>query len=180
MQQFKCTVEDRQELINGYRAVYTDHKGYTLFVNSIYEGKYVDHIHVIGDKRCLNSFIFLKSFDPPIKVIHVIRNLYDNIATALWYTAIHQGKTFEVIKQSNRTLKMDLEVVNIFIQHNCDLHAKTTFNLELIEIHGKDLILYPIRTILKISINVELTCYNYLEICSNKIYIKRVENPPHG
>ena len=182
----------RREIVSGYRAKSTDYKGYSLFVDGLYHGKYVDHIDVIGDKKgrtttdmlahdpdsWLKSFNVLKSFNLPIKVIHVIRNPYDNIATAVWYTAIHQRKIFGEIKKSNRTLKMDPEIVAKFIQqyfdfHNAIVDAKTTYNLDVIEIHGKDLIVDPKSTILKICNNVGVPCYNkYLEICSSKIYKK--------
>ena len=182
----------RQELVSGHRAKSTNYKGYTLSVDGLYQGKYVDHIDVIGDKKgrtttdllayhpesWLKSFNVLKSFNLPIKVVHVIRNPYDNIATALWYNSIHQGKTFGSIKQSNKTLKVDPSKAHRFTQHYFDLHkaivdAKTTYNLDVIEIHGKDLIADPKSTILKICNNVGVTCSDdYLEICSNKIYKK--------
>ena len=40
-------------MYDGLRAKTTDSKGYTLFVDGLYQGRYVDHIDVIGDKKGL-------------------------------------------------------------------------------------------------------------------------------
>ena len=72
-------------------------KGYTLQIKSLHQGTYVSHVDVIGDKNGGHTVAFfnqnpvewgkivnkLKSMiNIPLKVIYVIRNPYDNIASA--------------------------------------------------------------------------------------------------
>ena len=100
--------------INGTRSLNYHKKGYTLFVDGLYQGKYVDYIDVIGDKRgdCtiemfinhpsdwLSVYSILRSLNVTLKVIHVIRNPYDNIASLLFMFV--SQTSLESIKQSNK------------------------------------------------------------------------------
>ena len=118
----------RQTIINELRAKSTNYKGYTLFVDGLYQGKYVDHIDVIGDKkggmtsdllahyheRWLQSFNIVKSLNLSMKVINVIRNPYDNIAT-MALCRVTDKKKFGKFKQSNETFKVKLNIILIFI-----------------------------------------------------------------
>ena len=179
----------KQTIINGLRAKSTNYKGYTLFVDGLYQGKYVDHIDVIGDKKggttadllafChrswLKSFIILKSLNFPMKVVHVIRNPYDNIATIVLYLAIGEDE-FGKFKQSNKSIKVQSDIVEIqiekyFASYKAIVDATYVYNLDVIQIHGKDFISDPKETLLKICSGLGVTCYdNYLEICNKKIY----------
>ena len=176
-----------QTIINGHRAKHV--KGYDLLVDGLYQGKYVDHIDVIGDKKggstanlllthpkkWSGAYNILKSLNVPLKVIQVYRNPYDIIATTILLE--HNFKqTFANMKQSNITRKvspsvMDFQIKNYFLQHNAIVNAKKKYNLGLIEIHGKDLISDPRGTLLKLCHHLGVNCSNnYLEICSNKIF----------
>ena len=176
-----------QTIINGHRAKHV--KGYDLLVDGLYQGKYVDHIDVIGDKKggdttfllltqpkkWLDAYKILKSLNVALKVIQVFRNPYDIIATTILLK--HSFKqTFASIKQSNVTTKIDpilidLQIKKHFLHHEANFKAKTTFNLDTIEIHGKDLISDARNTLLKLCNHVGVNCSNnYLEICSNKIF----------
>ena len=187
----------RQTIISGLRAKSTKYKGYTLFVDGLYQGKYVDHIDVIGDKkggttsdllahnheRWLQSFNIVKSLNLSMKVINVIRNPYDNIATMAMYRAT--GKTkFGKLKQSNETFKVKSKIIKYYINFYFDLHKATesaikTYNLDVIEIHGRDFILNPKGTLLKLCSSLGVTCYdNYLKICNDNIY-KRESRTRH-
>ena len=179
----------RQTIISGLRAKSTDYKGYTLFVDGLYQGKYVDHIDVIGDKKggttsellaynhemWLQSFNIVKSLNLPIKVVYVIRNPYDNIATMVLCKAINE-RNLGKFKQSNETIKVKSKIVEDRIRYYFDLHNATvnaikTYNLDVIEIHSKDFISNPKGTLLKICTNLGVTCNdNYLEICNNNVY----------
>ena len=60
---------------------------------------------------------------------------------------------------------------NYFTYLRTILSAKKEYNLDIIEIHNKDLILDPRGTLLKLCGSLGVTCSdNYLDICSNKIY----------
>ena len=82
----------RKSLKNGLRV--KSFKGYTLSVDGLFQGRYIDHVDVIGDlnaditTKLLRSkpdkwslvYNILKSLNVTVKIILVIRNPYDNIA----------------------------------------------------------------------------------------------------
>ena len=138
-------------------------KGYTLLVDGLYQGKYEDYIDVIGDKKAgtttmmlqrrpdkwSNVFNNLKSLigTMMLKVIHVIRNPYDNIATSFMYS-FNSKIEFRNAKQSNETFEVDANTIerqieNYFLYHQAIMDAEKTYNLDIIKIHGKDLISDP-------------------------------------
>ena len=86
------------------------YKGYILEVEGLWEGTYVDHIEVIGDKsggmttkqyrnnkqRFIKNFQKLKqSIRIPLRIIHVLRNPFDMIST----NAIHIKKSSTFLKR---------------------------------------------------------------------------------
>ena len=167
-----------------------DVKGYTLTVDGLYEGKYVDHIDVIGDKRgdrTIQLFIdhpskwssvynILKSLNVTLKVIHVIRNPYDNIASLIFLSDDKTYSIFKNIKHSNKTYTFNsnytAKLIKTYFQyHQAIVSVKKQYNLDIIEIHGKDLILDPKGTLLRLCNRLGVTCSDdYLEKCSKKIY----------
>ena len=164
-------------------------KGYDMLVDGLYQGKYVDHIDVIGDKKAgmtanllltqpeewSGVYNKLKSFNVTLKVIQVFRNPYDLIATTV-LLAYNSKKMFASIKQSNITRGFSPNQINPWITryfsfHNATVNAKKEYNLDLIEIHSKDFISDPRGTLLKLCNHLGVDCSNkYLEICSSKIY----------
>ena len=181
----------RESIIyDGWRAEGTSSKGYTLFVDGLYQGRYVDHIDVIGDKKGLITvemllknpyewsvaFNILKSLNTTLKVINVIRNPFDNIATSVLYRAVVRHNEFAGIKESNTTYNISSELImteisRYFSCHNATVNAGKEFNLDTIEIHSKDLISDPKGTLLRICNSLAVTCSDdYLEICSSKIF----------
>jgi len=174
---------------SGLRTETANKKGYTLFVDGLYQGRYVDHIDVIGDKKggsttgmllknpdkWLYCFDIIKSLAGTVKVIHVIRNPYDNIATLILYSFTSK-RHFGELKESNNTYKINSTLIKNKIKIYFSLFkaiadAKKKYNLDIIEIHGKDLISNPRGTLLKMCNDLGVTCSNdYLEMCSNKIY----------
>ena len=179
----------KETVVKGLRAKYKSKKGYTLYVDGLYQGKYVDHIDVIGDKRggtttelltsypdkWLKSFNILKSFNLTMKVIYVIRNPFDNIATSVLYSTT-STQLVKNLKQSNTTVEVDSDtienhIIYYFKLHEAIIHAKTTYNLDVIEIHSKNFISDPKGTLLKVCNNIGVNCSdNYLETCKKKIF----------
>ena len=163
-------------------------KGYTLAINGLYQGTFVPPIRVIGDKnggkttglfsaeplKWKKVFLKLKSMlNIPIKVIHVIRNPYDNIATSV----ICQSRLkVAKVKQNNKSLNVDVSVMKHCINKYFDRfqaiqQVKRKYDLNLLEVHGKDLIENPKVTILSMCDFLGLSCSDdYLEICSSKIF----------
>ena len=165
-------------------------KGYTLMVDGLYEGKYVDHIDVIGDKRgdlttrlfidhpsnWLKVYRILLSLNVTLKVIHVIRNPYDNIASTVFLSDKAKYSTFKNIKRSNETYTFNSNytaklIEKYFQNHQTIVSVKEKYNLDIIEVHGRDLISDPKGTLLRICDQLGVTCSDkYLEVCSNKIF----------
>ena len=164
-------------------------KGYSLSIDGLYQGTFVPPIQVIGDKsggkttalfmtkplKWEQVFFKLKSaLNIPIKVIHVIRNPYDNIATSILYKS--KGIKVSSVKQSNKSYEVDVSVMEHYINKYFDFYraiqmVKYKYNLNLLEVHGKDLIENPKATILSMCSFLGLSCSdNYLETCSSKLF----------
>ena len=165
-------------------------KGYTLMVDGLYEGKYVDHIDVMGDKRgdlTIKLFIdhpsnwsrvydTLQSLNVTLKVIHVIRNPYDNIASMVFLSDKTKYSIFKNIKRSNETYTFDSNytaklIKKYFQYHQAVVSVREKYNLDIIEVHGKDLVSDPKGTLLRLCDQLGVTCSDdYLEKCSNKVF----------
>ena len=163
-------------------------KGYNLLVDGVYQGKYIDYIDVIGDKRgratidllrsqpkkWSSAYDALKSLNLNLKVILVLRNPYDNIASTMLLN--NYPEEFRDIKRLNITKRFSLDKINVNIEeyfrhHSAIVNAKRTYNLDMIEVHSKDLISDSRGTLLKLCDHVGVNCSNnYLEMCKNKIY----------
>ena len=159
-------------------------------MDGLYEGKYVDHIDVIGDKRgddTVQLFIdqpsnwskaynILQSLNVTLKVIHVIRNPYDNIASMVFLSDRNKYSTFKNIKRSNETYTFNSNytaklIKKYFRYHQAIVSLKEKYNFEIIKVHGTDLILDPKGALLRLCNHLGVTCSNdYLEMCSKKIY----------
>ena len=116
---------------NGSRTELESKKGYTLFVDGLYQGKYVDHIDVIGDKKGVSTtgmllkkpdewlycFNIVKSLAGTLKVIHTIHNSYDNIATMILYSLFFAGHfQFNELKEPNNTDKINSKIDSTVIK----------------------------------------------------------------
>ena len=169
-------------------------KGYTLAVDGLYQGNYHSYIDVIGDKHggkttklfLGNPVLFQSHFNKlrtliklPIKVIHVIRNPYDNIATIAIYIHLNQQRT-EVaeIKNSTKILNVSSTLINDTINYYFYLYKasevmRQQFNLDTMYVHGKDLIANTKATVRKICDFLQVLCSDdYLNIVSRKFFKK--------
>ena len=166
-------------------------KGYTLSIDGLYQGTFVPPVQVIGDKnggqttlmfvddpsKWEQIFFKLKSMlnDIPIKVIHVIRNPYDNIATKVLYRSGGTKKTTSV-KHNNITRVVNLDKMNYCVHEYFNMfqaiqQMKSKYDLDYLEVHGKDLIENPKTILLSMCEFLGVSCSDdYLEICSNKLF----------
>ena len=162
-------------------------KGYSLLVKGLYEGKYVDHIDVIGDKKAgtttsilltrrlkfLSSLDTIKSLADSVKMIHVIRNPYDNIATSVVYVMNSKTKVAS-IKKSEKIVKVSNATIYHQIRHYFAYYKvieDVKHNLEYIEVHGRDLVSDTRGTISRICDGLGVFCSDsYLDVCSDKVF----------
>ena len=165
-------------------------KGYTLQVKGLHQGTYVSHVDVIGDKNGGHTGALL-NHDPlewdkiinklkslvniPFKVIYVIRNPYDNIASARLYSS----KSYHMVsvRKSNETFDIgrDKALANQidkhFAAHKSIMDAKKQYNMDLLEVHVKDLVEDPHASITKLCNFLGVSCSDtYIQGCSDTLF----------
>ena len=196
-----CAAEDKLFLFNqiwskSYTQANTDlkdsSKGYTLAIDGLYQGSYVSHIDVIGDKMGGSTVaLFLASpaqFEShlnklrslvslPIKVLHVIRNPYDNIATkSLHFGLKLQYSKFAAIKKDKATTAVnhkliDKQVAQYFQFYEASEALKHTYKFDTMELHNIDLIAHPKEMISKMCEFLAVHCTDaYLNAASSKVF----------
>ena len=80
------------------------------------------------------------------------------------------------MKQSNESYEIDVNVTkhdinDYFDKFKAVQQIKHKYNLNILEVHGKDLIENPKATILSMCSFLGVSCSDdYLEICSNKLF----------
>ena len=104
---FQHTIKDTQ--LGGLRNVDSVNKGYTLAINSLWQGKFDEYIQVIGDKSAGSISMeyirdrvafrahyqkLVNNVGIPIKALYVIRNPFDIISTCLLYTIGRREKKY--------------------------------------------------------------------------------------
>ena len=109
-------------------------------------------------------FFKLKSMlnDIPIKVIHVIRNPYDNIVTKVLYRSGGTKKT-TAVKYNNITRMVNLDKMNYcvceyFTMFQAIQQMKSKYDLDYLEVHGKDLIENPKNILLRMCEFLGVSC----------------------
>lgn len=181
----------------GHRTETADEKGYTLAIPGLYQGRYESYIDVIGDKKALetaallanNSTLWKQTFDRlesvtglSVKLFHVIRNPFDNIATLVFYNAIRSRNvnTDDVVelKQNGYNYSFDHHLVDLQIARYFKLYqaaedARLKFGINTIQIHVKDLITNPKKVIIEICEFLQVPCSDhFVSVCGDKIFPK--------
>jgi len=174
----------------GIRTAKSNGKGYTLAVNDLYQGTYESYIDVIGEKKAeLTTEMFLYSparlqniinklqiaLGLPMKVFLVIRNPFDNIATAALFKTFKDSQIGKV-KRQNITIKVNSSILNeeidtYFRYLQAVKEANEMFKFDLMVIHGKDFVANPRTTIAEMCKFLEIQCSDdYLDITSKKVF----------
>ena len=167
-------------------------KGYTLAIDGLYQGSYASHIDVIGDKmggstvalflsnpeqfeRHLNKLRSLLNL--PIRVFHVIRNPYDNIATKSLHIALKlQYSRFAAVKKENVTVTIndeliDKQIAQYFQFFKASETLKHMYKMDMLELHNIDLIANPKTVIREMCDFLAVHCSDdYLVAASNKVF----------
>lgn len=212
--QDSCTDAER-----GWRSGQLRNKNYTLTINSQWQGRYDRHIQVIGDKsggatttvytssplkfeEYLNNL--KKTTGIPVKVLHVVRNPYDMIATDALYSEGKRrravtGERQAVFVSNFKNTLSELKALGKFEQFNAarlnnqtliESRTKSIVRLangnkkiiqligekNVLELHNMDLVKDPIATLTRICEFLNLYCsHSYLKACAEKVF-KTVSN----
>ena len=165
-------------------------KGYTLQIRDLYQGTYLSYVNVIGDKNGGKTVSFFHQ-DPlewgkiynklktliniPFKVIYVIRNPYDSIASTYLYRCGNmsdiRNSNGTFVLNGNKYKKLAHHIQKHFDSHQAIMSAKKQYNLDLLEIHVKDLVKHPVATILKMCDFLKVRCsHSYVQVCSKNLF----------
>ena len=167
-------------------------KGYTLKVEGLWEGDYLDHIEVIGDKsggmttkqyrtsrkKFNENFLKLKrSIGIPIRAIHVIRNPFDMISTNYVFTKNSsllkhlKENPGEKITVDNSRLKWNINSAFHKFEAVTEIINNILKRENVIDIHNCDLVSDPRGTLRKIFNFLEVhTTEYYLDMCAEKVF----------
>ena len=164
-------------------------KGYTLNVEGLWAGTYVDHIEVIGDKSgggttkayLINKQKFKQNFEKlkrnvqvPLRIIHVLRNPFDIISTNAIYT--RDKSLLKYLKETgNKTSDPELlaKILYMFDEFRAVVEIiDDIFGREnVLDIHNCDLVADPRGTLTKIFNFLEVsTTEHYLDVCAEKVF----------
>ena len=173
--------------VAGWRSNVRDRKGYTLGLDYKWQGKF-ETLKVIGDKSgavttqmfhkdpesfmmMLDELKFTVGVD--VRVIHVVRNPFDMIATRLLYQDGDKKRKLPATKEQKHC-----NVYGLSYQLNRTFalisSANKFFNLTSLtrlDIHHADLIKYPNATMEMICRFLGIPCSSdYLEACHRKVF----------
>ena len=174
----------------GWRSDDVDYKGYTLSLNDSLQAMYTT-LKVIGDKNggmaskqyAQSPLEFTKVYrnlsgtlNIPVRVIHVVRNPYDMIATRVLYAKdLHDQYVSGKINFTNKgdagSEAMYAPTNNVFKQVKAVDDMIPALNLTVLEIHSADFIKDPKHTLRSICTFLDLKCpEDYLQACYDKTY----------
>ena len=173
--------------MSGWRSTKTNMKGYTLSIDA-WQGNFTK-LKVIGDKCGGNTVhAYMKAgtrgkalyqqlratVKIPIKVLQVVRNPFDMVATQTLYQSSFNRKKWinntPTRKYTNyESLRRD---INSFLQHTRDLQDMVhDLVLSPLYIYCEDLIAHPEETISNICQFLNLDCSTqYLQMCAEKTF----------
>jgi len=178
--------------VHGKRA--SSGKGYNLMVDKEWQGRYDNYVNVFGDdeaqviptrlyyarEKVLAMFKRLPTLvGVPIKLFHVIRNPYDNIATDVLYrTFRHDHRQVSDAKSINKSVTVNPEVVDASIRYYFRLYegveyVKKVYKFDIMTIHIKEFIFDPKSAITKMCEFLGVVCSEeYIRKCSERIFNK--------
>ena len=173
-----------------------NNKGYTLAIEQSCQGSFDNFIDVIGDKSgggVVNAYLknrtevlahyktLKEGIGIPIKVVHVIRNPYDNIATMYLYSTIRPGNKagafLRQVKENKTTIKPRVSTLKNRILGFFDMTQAVTEIITLVgrsnvlDVHHSDFVHYSRETIVSLMEFLGVKAKeDYLEICVDKIF----------
>ncbi len=203
----ELTNSSHWESLEGERSGKYVNKGYSLDTSSPWHGKCDQFLEVIGDKRAggtceeylnnpeefeRNYKDFMSTIQLPIRVVHVVRNPYDLIATSLLYEVARlknggrvsgdNAKFVSKMKDRSRRTNFTFKYTNPILLEN-RVHsimrlAQAVTNLtrlfgeeNVLELHNCDVVADPVKNINQLCSFNNVECYSdYVKACVDKIF----------
>ena len=180
----------------GWRTTQQTQKGYSLSMDGLWQGKFTS-LKVIGDKcggdmtrmyhkskgQFRTLYQMLKAnVKVPIKVLQVVRNPFDMIATVALYRG--SGKREVKVNATTTHKYSDSRILKGAIKSVMDISQAIMrmvpeMGLSPLEVHCEDLIADPAKTISHICQFLDLECSaDYLQMCVDKTF-KNVSKSRH-
>ena len=173
---------------SGTRSKNTGFKGYTLFVKNSWQAQFKD-LKVIGDKSGGMAGM-MYSEDPsetqntyneiaqtvkiPVYSLHVIRNPFDIMSTALLYAETGENsRKYEPPEGSkfNNTNKIENFIKQFFTYAKAVRNMIQTCKLTVLEIHSEDFVKQPQEIMKWICDFLGVECSPwYLQMCQDKVF----------
>ncbi len=197
------------ESLEGERSGKYVNKGYSLDTSSPWHGKCDRYLEVIGDKRAggtceaylsdpeafeQNYKELLKMIQLPIRVVHVVRNPYDLIATSLLYEAArlknggkvsgdnahyvnliknHSKHTNYTYTYTNRRLLEERVHVIMRLAEAVTNLTKLFGEENVLEVHNCDIVTDPIKHVNLLCQFNGVECFpDYVKACVDKTFSK--------
>ncbi|XP_028411219.1 uncharacterized protein LOC114533817 [Dendronephthya gigantea] len=166
----------------GYRST-AKNRGRSYAVPNQWQGKYKDYIKVIGDKKGGKATKFfsykqkvakevLDTINLPVKLIHMVRNPYDNVATMVFrYLKLGPTESIALKEKINNTdaLNMNLRLHLIAVRNNYELIKR--FGRSVFTLHSEDVIAHPTESLKKLCDFLEVSCSKkYFKDCESILY----------
>ena len=175
--------------VKGQRAKTEHLKGYSLTFTDLLQGKYEDHVDVIGDKfgggvskgfaEYSKAFVdtlreLRKTLNIPIYAIRVVRNPFDNIATMALYDYLG-AKNVKMFKELAKDFDHSLNNLNSTTQLYFQLYTATEQVKALVDkavdVHCSDLIANPREELVKLCKFLDIECSeDYISKCASHVF----------
>lgn len=177
------------DMVYGKRGVGgLEKKGYILAMNGSFQGRFSGKLTIIGNKKggavgklyhddpvkVVAVFNWLKTeVGVPIRVIHVVRNPYDMVATHTLYLSGEGGHKYAA--SEDKKLNNPFLIKQVIKQFSFRAMAVTSMtnvlDLDVLLIRHEDLVNDPKKTMTEICEFLDIHCTaDYLESCKAKTY----------
>ena len=179
-----------KSVTSGWRSSRDNSKGYNLNIKGSWQGHFINP-KVIGEKGGGNTVILYMNnrqrvkemykqlraaVKMPIKVLHVVRNPFDMVATqTLFYGAGIRAHTINTTAKPDFKYGNDImlrEQTDIFLNESHALYDMINdLGLSPLQVYCEDLIAHPVETISNICQFLNLECSTqYLQMCAKKAF----------
>ncbi|KAL9978397.1 hypothetical protein ACROYT_G015907 [Oculina patagonica] len=181
---FELHSRSREQAMFGRRSPNRSSKKYWYHIPGSWQGNYKNQLKVIGDKKGGGTTGLLdnpeglqdlqqlqKTVVVPIKLIHVIRNPFDNIATICLKRLQQRTLTNQHILHNATALDFCIKYYFNKSRTVQKLHEMSEY--QILDVYSRDLLTRPRETLQKLCDFLGVTCYNeFVELTLKVLHSK--------